>query len=262
MHEAKTHEQTCFLTLTFEYEPKNQSLDVKHVQTFMKALRHHVYPKKVRYFASGEYGEMCETCGCGKKKCRKIKCGRGPYKLGRAHYHVALFGYEFKDQEFLKKENEFSLWTSKTLDKLWSHGSCTIGKVAWDSAVYVAKYTTKKITGEKAKEHYGKRKPEFATMSRKPGIGYPWFKKFRGDVYPEDEVIVNGRKTKPPRAYDKWLEQSDPETYARVKARREEDAERVQTRIGDHPAVAKVPASRNAHILAAKEKIALGKAKK
>lgn len=40
-------------------------------------------------------------------------------------------------------------------------------------------------------------------MSLKPGIGAAWLSRYVSDVYPNDYVIVRGRKTKPPRYYDK-----------------------------------------------------------
>lgn len=42
-------------------------------------------------------------------------------------------------------------------------------------------------------------------MSLKPGIGSTWLKRFGREVYPFDEVIMNGRPQKPPRYYDKKL---------------------------------------------------------
>ena len=45
-------------------------------------------------------------------------------------------------------------------------------------------------------------KPEYSTMSRRPGIGKGWFDKYKKDVYPRDYLIVNGQKTRPPKYYD------------------------------------------------------------
>lgn len=48
-------------------------------------------------------------------------------------------------------------------------------------------------------------------MSRRPGIGAGWYKKFKGDVYPRDEVVIRGgRIVRPPRFYDDRLEKEDP----------------------------------------------------
>ena len=41
VHEAKMHEQNCFITLTYapEHLPKNESLELRDFQLFMKRLR-------------------------------------------------------------------------------------------------------------------------------------------------------------------------------------------------------------------------------
>jgi hypothetical protein len=52
------------------------------------------------------------------------------------------------------------------------------------------------------------------------GLGLPWLKKYTTDVYPKDQVISNGRKAKPPRYYDKHLEQWQPEKMEKIKAAR------------------------------------------
>lgn len=50
------------------------------------------------------------------------------------------------------------------------------------------------------------RKPEYSTMSRRPGIGAGFFNKFYTDMYPRDFVIFKGRKLKPPKFYDRMYE--------------------------------------------------------
>lgn len=47
----------------------------------------------------------------------------------------------------------------------------------------------KKVTGKGAKFHYRGRKPEFVTMSRRPGIGSGYFDEFKDEIYPLDEVV-------------------------------------------------------------------------
>ena len=43
-------------------------------------------------------------------------------------------------------------------------------------------------------------------------------------MYPHDKVVINGKLSKPPRYYDKHLEQTDPAQYEKIKAIREEKA--------------------------------------
>lgn len=60
------------------------------------------------------------------------------------------------------------------------------------------------------------RVPEFATMSRRPGVAAGWFDRFKSDVYPSDEVVVSGAVSSPPRYFDKLLERQDAALAERV----------------------------------------------
>lgn len=204
LHESSLHEANSFVTLTYanEHLPPNLSLDVRPFQLFMKRLRKQT-GAKIRFFACGEYGE----------------------KYGRPHYHACLFGYDFADKKIHSENHrQEPLFTSSLLDSVWQQGHCLIGSVTFDSAAYVARYVTKKITGPAAAAHYGERRPEFTLMSRRPGIGQAWLHKFKTDVYPHDLVLVNGKRTKPPRYYDTWLENTDPLAYEALKNKRAEGA--------------------------------------
>ena len=174
MHEASMHKSNCFVTLTYNdyYLPENGSLVKSDFQKFMKRLRKKV-GTTVRYYYCGEYGE----------------------NFGRPHYHVILFGYDFKDK-FLWRENSNGdkCYRSELLEQLWPFGISEIGDVTFQSAAYVARYVMKKRTGDVAKEYYGDRLPEYNDMSRRPGIGALWLEKYQNDVYPHDFVVMNGKK--------------------------------------------------------------------
>lgn len=201
MHEASLKEDNCFVTLTYDDDhlPKNGSLVLSDFQNFMKRLRKSIAPKRVRFFHCGEYGE----------------------RFGRPHYHTLLFGHYFEDRAFFSERNGHRLYTSKALSELWPHGFATFGAVTFESAAYVARYVLKKVTGEKAEEHYKGRVPEYITMSRRPGIGTGWFAKYASDVYPRDSVVVRGVRTRPPRFYDGLLGKEDPSMLALLKIDRE-----------------------------------------
>lgn len=215
VHEAQMHEKSCFITLTYapEYLPKNGSLSKEPVPKFMKALRKK-YGAGLKYYYCGEYGE----------------------KFRRPHYHLALFGMDFDDKIPWRKENGFMVYKSEELAKIWKKGFCTVGNVTFESAAYIARYITKKITGPWAEDWYTnvdaetgeivQIQPEFTDMSRKSGIGKEWFLKYKSDVYPGDFVVIRGRKMKPPRYYDDQLEKLDPEMYKIVKKNRKENAEK------------------------------------
>lgn len=196
VHEAQLHEENCFITLTYRPEqlPPGGSLVLKHFQDFMKRLRFE-HGNGIRFFHCGEYGD------------------RG----GRPHYHACLFNFDFKDKVLFKDERGVRLYTSETLERLWRFGFATIGDVTFESAAYVARYVTKKITGEMAAEHYGERKPEYVTMSRRPGIAAGWFQRFASDVFPLDHVVLRGREMRPPRFYDQLFERAHAMRYAKLK---------------------------------------------
>lgn len=208
-HESKLHDRNCFLTLTYNDEnlPLNQSLVKKDLQTFFKALR-----KKYgsfRYFASGEYGSEL-----------------------RPHYHIILFGLDFSSdrKKHTKNDQGDILFTSETLSKIWTAGFHLIGNFSYSSAAYVARYVVKKIGGENADDHYSRVNlctgewfpvlPEFALMSRRPGIGSGWYDKYKNDTFPSDFLIHDGKKHTVPRFYYDKLKKESEQTASKVKAKR------------------------------------------
>lgn len=105
-----------------------------------------------------------------------------------------------------------------------------------DSALYVAKYVQKKITGENATTHYRRFdsetgesfdvQPEFQLQSQ--SIGIDWLKQFYTDVFKKDSlgtVVIKGEEKPVPKAYFKKLETIDPELHEAVKAKRDEWAQ-------------------------------------
>lgn len=155
-----------------------------------------------------------------KGSCRFFQCGEYGENLQRPHHHALLFGVSFPDRVRLSGSGGDTLYQSAELDELWGHGMCTIGSVTSESAGYVARYALKKISGPGVPLHYQGRVPEFLTMSRRPGIGARWLEEYQGDVYPSDEVIVNGQRTKPPRYYDNAFEKLNPDSMSRLRRRR------------------------------------------
>lgn len=214
VHEAQMHDDNCFITLTYSDDrlPEGQSLVVADFQKFMKRLRKFVAPVRIRFFHCGEYGET----------------------FGRPHYHAIIFGYDFPDKVFFKKnKNGDVIYTSDLLSSIWSNGLCSVGAVTFESAAYVARYVMKKVTGEVAEYHYRfvdgdgvvtDRLPEYVTMSRRPGIASAWVQKFGSDVYAGDFAVLNGVKFRPPRFYDARYELMCPKVISRVKRRRREKA--------------------------------------
>ena len=132
-----------------------------------------------------------------------------------------LFGYDFPDKLLIRSHSENPLYNSAILDKLWGHGFCSIGALSFDSACYVSRYVLKKVTGDKAAEYYGDRKPEYVTMSRRPGIGREWYSQYSHDLYNHDRCVVrDGFLARPPKYYDKLFELDEPAIFRTLKANR------------------------------------------
>lgn len=203
VHEASLWENNCFITLTYNDDnlPENNSLVLRDFQLFMKSLRKK-YGPGIRYFQCGEYGEQ----------------------NSRPHYHACIFNHDFTDKKVWKIHNGFRLYTSDALSKLWPYGYSIIGDVTFESASYVARYILKKITGPNSENHYDGRKPEFVTMSRRPGIGKGWYEKYKTDLFPHDKCVINGKEVTVPKFYQNNFELDDQDTHKKLKAIRTKKA--------------------------------------
>ena len=211
MHEASLHEDNCFITLTYDDDhlPHGGTLVKHHWQDFMKRLRHEFPARQIKFYMCGEYGDESD----------------------RPHYHACLFNCSFDDRLFYSSRNGNDLYISPRLSKVWGKGFCSVGELTFESAAYTARYVLKKVTGERAADHYKSvcpvtgeiydLEPEFNLMSRGGrnghGIAKGWIERWRDDVYPDDTVIVNGREARPPRYYDSQIEETE---LALIKSRR------------------------------------------
>lgn len=200
VHESMLHDNNCFITLTYSDQnlPKNGSLEPKDFQLFMKRMRRKF--GKMRFFHCGEYGGQ----------------------HGRPHHHACIFGFDPPDKKLWRKENGNNLYTSEMVSERWENkGYVIIGNVTFESAAYVARYITKKINGPRAASHYEGRKPEYITMSRRPGIAKEFYDQYKKSIYDNDEVIINQKRMKPPKYYDMNFEIDNPEKFRYVKYERE-----------------------------------------
>lgn len=257
MNEAQLHKTSSFITLTYSDETLNarrttweptvpytppsreerksrrknttartrephahaDTLSIRDVQLFLKRLRKDLTTRKqstrVRYYLVGEYGGQ----------------------TGRPHYHIALFGEDFSDDRAIwRTSGKYTCYRSSRLETLWPHGNSEIGELTEESAVYTAGYIIDKMNGKKAMEHYRRDlpngttiwiTPEFAIMSRRPGIGREFLTTYWNDVYPRDYVVINGNKARPPRYYDKLLEMFEPRTFEMLKIKRQAMAQEL-----------------------------------
>lgn len=196
------HDENCFVTLTYSEDalPYGETLHRPDFQKFMKRLIKNT-GVKIRLYYCGEYGDTTY----------------------RPHYHACLFGWRPNDAVLFSQSGEYPLYESPFLTKTWGLGHATFGELTFDTAAYTARYVAKKITGAAAQDHYTTvdpdtgeiftRVPEFSGMSRRPGIGMPWLQKYGRDAYEKDQVVLNGRPMKPPKAYDRVFEHTDPDAF-------------------------------------------------
>jgi hypothetical protein len=218
IHEAQSHDDNCFITLTYDQEHMPRlfnggpgTLLKKDFQNFMKRLRKRLAPRKIRYYMCGEYGD----------------------KDNRPHYHACVFGFDPEDKQLFSVNLENEIYTSQMVSDCWARGFVTVGALTFQSAAYVARYVMKKITGPLAQDHYLRvddygvaywLEPEYNTMSRRPGIGKDWYEEYKSDLWPSDEVPVPGTGVfkKVPRYYQTILKGEDELQYEEVRRLREE----------------------------------------
>lgn len=135
--ESMCHADTVFVTLTYSDENVGDgNLRPPDFVNYLKRLRDRVGYNKFRYFGCGEYGPQ----------------------TWRPHYHVNLFGLGVEYTELI--------------DKCWGLGFTSVFPFTEARARYCTEYTVKGMTKPDDWRLDG-RTPEFARMSRRPGIGAP-----------------------------------------------------------------------------------------
>lgn len=146
MMEAQSHKHSIFSTLTYEVEPEGRTLVKSHLTETLHRLRDRArsLDRTVRYFGVGEYGDIGE----------------------RPHYHACIFGLAPEHHELITAS-----WQSiNNVENGPRAGFVRHDVLSPDLANYIAGYTTKKLTSDTDIRLMG-RAPEFAVMSRRPGIG-------------------------------------------------------------------------------------------
>lgn len=147
IYQARESKNFCMITLTYDTFKRDsngvilldkngiplenltlRSVDKRDCQLFIKRLREYFSRKKnvtnIKYLLTAEYGKT----------------------TGRPHYHALLFGVSFDDLIFHKKSKRGnSIYRSKTLEKLWKNGICTVDSVNISAGIvkYCTKYSLK-----------------------------------------------------------------------------------------------------------------------
>lgn len=267
VHEASMFTDNSFITLTYNDEclPEKNQLDKTHLQKFFKRLRKRhqgttavqKYDEvgneagihfPIRYFAVGEYGDLTQ---------------RPHYHaiLFNFDFTDKIFFKKSKNNKLFISQDLQRLWSKKISETeveyypkehLYKEGKniycklghVTVGAVTYESAAYCASYCMKKINGKMKEKHYRRFgeidydtgeietyciEQEFSTMSRRPGIGREWWKKFGGTDLTQDCVDIEGRKIKPPKYYDLLLEKYDNDKFYDLKEGRKEIAKKYES---------------------------------
>lgn len=143
--EAKEHDHSAFVTLTYRPDDVPPTLQKQHVSSWLKRLRERVRPRSLRFFACGEYGE----------------------RNHRPHYHALVFG--------LPPTTAYG----EEVEKAWGKGFTRTEAISPARIAYVAGYVAKKVGWQLEKgvrvdyetgEEY-EYQPPFVIMSRRPGVG-------------------------------------------------------------------------------------------
>ena len=217
MHESRLWPENCFVTLTYAPGclPPNSSLEHSDFQKFMKRVRFHV-KRPVRFYMCGEYGD----------------------EKGRPHYHACLFNVDFRDRRPAGKSASGELFfESKVLSQLWGHGNAAVQDLTAGTASYCARYIMKKTLGDDAEYAYSVldpntgeliyRKPPYAAMSLKPGVGAGWLAKYGdSDVFAHDRCVQDGVERRVPKYYDRLLKRKDQEKLELTQYEREKLAKK------------------------------------
>jgi len=232
-HEAKEHQNVTFLTLTYDDEhlPWHGSLSKTILQKFLKRLRHECERVHNPKYTNSRVNKLVADC----KKIRFFAAGEYGTTSKRAHYHALLYGLWPQDAERYGSDS----FTSESLSKLWTEGSHQFSRVNPDRIAYVCGYTIKKMGSIRDREPYtvegvdtetgeviyAQRQPEFAVMSRRPGIGSKWFEKYERDLR-RGFLHHEGSKVTIPRFYERKYQERHPEEVEERRQLREQLRER------------------------------------
>lgn len=217
-------ESKIFLTLTYrdgayhKFADKVPTLSVAHLQGFIKRLRKEYSNRKIRFYACGEYGSMTL----------------------RPHYHILIYGLPKKDiidLDYKYSYNNNKYYDSKKIYELWSFGNIIISDFSNYTAMYTARYCTKKVDhNDKILHNYcftnsekEKFQFEFNTMSRRPGIAYDYYISQKNEIYKNDKLLFHlDEKTiplKPFNYFDRLYDVENPHEYQFIKENRRQFSE-------------------------------------
>lgn len=189
-HELQYWDKSVFVTLTYDdaHLPQNRSLKKEDLQKFFKRVRKAIYPKKIKYYACGEYGELNE----------------------RPHYHAIMFGI---GMDHCDRNHIISCWPLCSWNR--SIVKNAFGIVEKDSIRYVCQYVDKKLSGSLLETVYTKRGMENIFKIQSQGLGLRYAQDFEKKIR-MSELTYRGMKCSIPRYYLKKLAVDETELKAKA----------------------------------------------
>lgn len=249
-HESKLHEHNIFLTLTYsDQHLASPRLIYSDWQTFIKALRHHIYEKELEkiFPEIATHMERRQAAKALSPDARKILLKRiairtiqtGEYgeHNKRPHWHAIIFNYAPGDSKYHRTtERGDTLYSSSTLDQLWGNNdpeNCPtlFGAVTIESAGYVARYAAKKLVHGRDQDH--DYHPLHKTSSKR-AIGRGWIEKNWRHVFATGFINLPTGIAAIPRYYTDWLREHRPDDFleyiTNVRPQTQARAEEIQRR--------------------------------
>lgn len=185
--ELLEHDAGCWCTLTYDAEHVPWTLQVSHLQGFLKRLRARLSPRRVRFFASGEYGD----------------------EFSRPHYHAILFGVSGVEAD---------------IQAAWPCGIAREHELRAEGIAYVAGYCAEKLSPADEVDRVDWDTGEcwqrpFLQMSRRPGIGAA-ARRFTRSW--RSFALFNDAEVPVPRyLHEAWVAQASVEDVQRLRAERD-----------------------------------------
>lgn len=208
-HESQLHQTNSFLTLTYDdkHLPQYGSLQYQDVQKFWKRLRK-MLKRRIRYYAVGEYGGTTL----------------------RPHYHACIFGEDFTKDAKVVQTQPHTLWTNPLLEKAWGMGGVRVGQLNHNTAQYTASYVVKKLRSKQQYVRIDAETGELIPLEQPKArtslaIAKQWLEQYGNQVYAHDYIVINGKRQKPPKYYDRWLGQRSKIALSMIQQQREDKHE-------------------------------------
>lgn len=180
IHESEYYDSTSFATFTYSDEtlPADLSIDKTVITLLIKRIRKALEPRRIKYYANGEYGE----------------------KTGRPHYHAILFGIQpcFHCWSCCKTHMTADKPSGdcEILRKAWPKGIVDLGPLNYLTARYVANYMLKEPP--KNISLLNREKP-FTLMSK--GLGRRYLMDNADTLLKQKSIRIQGVKKRLPKYY-------------------------------------------------------------